>query len=132
MGPALLRSEEQAQAARWASLVGAPGYDAALAALPDAVPTATTALVDSALRRALGAPLPPAFAVLTVRQIVLGILSGDPFVLACAHDDLGLYVTGKYAPPILLHLQLQSDEDPADWAAKGSWPGVRLSSDAGA
>jgi hypothetical protein len=131
VGPALPRSEEQAQTARWASLVGAPGYDAALAALPDAVPTATTALVDSALRRALGAPLPPAFAALTVRQIVLGILSGDPFVLACAHDDLGLYVTGKYAPPILRHLRLQSD-DASDWAANGSWPSVRPSSVVGA
>jgi hypothetical protein len=72
------------------------------------VPAATVALVDSALRRSHGRPLPPTFACLTVRHIMLGraaaqpgkptlpavpgILSGKPFELACAHSDLGLYV----------------------------------------
>jgi hypothetical protein len=100
--------------ARWLNLKDDPAYAAALAALPDAVPAATVALVDSALRRTAGAPLPPRFAALTVRQIVCGcddahapcgrvagVLSGAPFALECADDDLGLYIRGKFAPALL-------------------------------
>jgi hypothetical protein len=94
---------------RWSSLAAEPAYTAALAALPLAVPTATVAMVDGALRRALGRPLPPRFTCLTVRDIVLGraapplvgILSGSPFALECADEDLGLYIRGKFAPALL-------------------------------
>jgi hypothetical protein len=93
----------------WCSLAAEPAYAAALAALPDAVAAATVAMVDGALRRALGRPLPPRFACLTVRDIVLGraapplagILSGQPFSLECSHEDLGLYMRGKFAPALL-------------------------------
>jgi hypothetical protein len=95
--------------ARWSSLAAEPAYAAALAALPDAVPAATVAMVDGALRRALGRPLPPRFARLTVRDIVLGrvepplvgILSGSPFALECADEDLGLYIRGRFASALL-------------------------------
>jgi hypothetical protein len=30
-----------------------------------------------------------------------GILSGAPFALECAEDDLGLYVQRRYAPALL-------------------------------
>jgi hypothetical protein len=94
--------------ARWASLAADPAYASALAALPSAVPSATIALVDGALRKELGRPLPPRFARLTVRDIVLGrdapplagILSGVPFALECADQDLGLYIHGKFAPAL--------------------------------
>ncbi len=67
---------------------------------------------DCALRRTTGAPLPPRFASLTVRQIVCGcdeppprrlagVLSGTPFALECAQSDLGLYIGGRYAPMLL-------------------------------
>ncbi len=95
---------------RWLSAADDPEYPAALAALPDAVPAPTTALVDAALRSVLGAPLPAAFSALTAREIVLGraaagsappvrgILSGDaPFALAFRHDDLDLYIRERYA-----------------------------------
>jgi hypothetical protein len=110
--------EREGGAHRWLNLRDDPAYAAALAALPNAVPTATVALVDSALRRAAppaGAPLPRRFALLTVRQIVCGcddaahapcgrvdgILSGAPFALECAEGDLGLYIAGRYAPALL-------------------------------
>ena len=108
---------------RWSSLLHEPGYEMALAALPDAVPGATTAAVDAALRAVTGAPLPPTFAALSVRDIMLGraasseagapsaaaearkngVLSGPrtPFALACAHEHLDLHIAGRYAPPIL-------------------------------
>ena len=98
----------------WLSLRDDPAYAAALAALPDAVPAATVAMLDAALRRTAGAQLPPRFAALTVRQIVCGcddaqapcgrlagILSGAPFALACSEDDLGLYIGRRYAPALL-------------------------------
>jgi hypothetical protein len=81
---------------RWCALTQEPEYGALLAALPDAVPVATMALVDAALRTARGVALPPAFASLTVRQVLLGrdgsgvhpavvgALAGEPFELACA------------------------------------------------
>jgi hypothetical protein len=81
---------------RWCALTHEPEYATLLAALPDAVPVATMALVDAALRTARGVALPPAFASLTVRQVLLGrdgngvhppvvgVLSGEPFELACA------------------------------------------------
>jgi hypothetical protein len=108
--PLLAAPEEQAEEAaamapaakcreppRWRNLSTAPEYVALLAALPDAVPAATMALVDAAMRRCCGVPLPAAFASLTVRQIMLGraadaatgaaavtgVLEGEPFVLTC-------------------------------------------------
>jgi hypothetical protein len=95
--------------ARWTSLAADPAYASALAALPSAIPTSTIAWVDGALRKELGLPLPPRFACLTVRDIVLGrdapplagILSGVPFALECADQDLGLYIRGKYALALL-------------------------------
>jgi hypothetical protein len=107
-------TRERAHAHHWLSLRDEPAYAAALAALPAATPAATVAMVDGALRRALGRSLPPRFACLTVRQIVCGcddeqapcgrlagILSGAPFALECAEDDLGLYVQRRYAPALL-------------------------------
>ena len=94
--------------AGWTSLLEAPGYKAALAALPVAASAATVALVDSALHRAGAAPLPPHIAALSVREVLLGsaaapaatgVLSA-PFALACATSDLGLYISRQYAPPM--------------------------------
>ena len=93
----------------WASLLEQPAYEAALAALPDAASASTVALVDSALRRAGAAPMPPHIAALTVREVLLGrtatpavpgVLGNAPFALACATSDLGLYIAGQYVPPI--------------------------------
>jgi hypothetical protein len=112
------RTRERTRA-QWLSLRDDPAYAAALAALPHAVPAATVALVDSALRRTEGAPLPPRFAALTVRQIVCGcgddeppprrlagILSGAPFALECAEEDVGLYIGARYAPALLCGVSL--------------------------
>ena len=98
----------------WTSPLDDPAYEAALAALPDAIPAATTAAVDSALRRAGAAPMPPHIAALTVREVLLGraasqrkgrpavagVLSGAPFVLACPQQHLGLYLSRQFVPPI--------------------------------
>ena len=97
---------------RWLSLLDDPACAAALAALPDAVPVATVALADASLRAVGAAPLPRRFASRTVRQIVLGceelrgVMSGAPFALACAEEDLGLYITRGYAAPILALLNV--------------------------
>jgi hypothetical protein len=91
VAPAAKRRE----APRWRNLSSTPEYAALLAALPDEVPAATMALVDAAMRRSCGVPLPAAFASLTVRQIMLGraadaatgaaavtgVLAGKPFEL---------------------------------------------------
>ena len=98
----------------WTSPLDDPAYEAALAALPDAIPAATTAAADSALRRAGAAPMPPHIAALTVREVMLGraasrqkgrpavagVLSGAPFVLACPQQHLGLYLSRQFVPPI--------------------------------
>ena len=71
--------------------------------------------------RAGAAPLSARCAALTVREIVTGrsadgraaavagILDGGggaaPFVLACAHDDLGLYIRDRYAATLLRDIQ---------------------------
>jgi hypothetical protein len=112
---------------QWLSLVQDAAYADALAELPDVVPAATVALVDSALRRSQGAPLPHTFACLTVRQIMLGrqgaqpgqlplpavpgILSGQPFELACTHSDVGLYIRLRYMPAIQQHAGPLDDAD---------------------
>jgi hypothetical protein len=88
---------KRCEAPRWRNLSSAPEYAALIAALPDAVPAATMALVDAAMRRSCGVSLPAAFASLTVRQIMLGraadaatgaaavtgVLAGKPFELTC-------------------------------------------------
>ena len=98
----------------WTSILDDPAYGSALAALPDAIPAATTAVVASALRRAGAPPMPPHIAALTVREVLLGraasqqegrlavagVLSGAPFVLACSQHHLGLYVSHQFVPPI--------------------------------
>ena len=111
--PLLVGSEvTDAGRCRWLSLLDDPSCAAALAALPDAVPVGTVALANASLRATGAAPLPRRFASLTVRQIVLGcgelrgILSGAPFALACAEEDLGLYITRGYAAPILALLNV--------------------------
>ena len=97
---------------RWLSLLDDPACAAALAALPDAVPSSAVAAANAALRASGLTPLPRRFASQTVRQIVLGcdgdadgalrgVLSGAPFALACAEEDLGLYITRGYAAPIV-------------------------------
>jgi hypothetical protein len=126
LGPEVQSAAEPSDTSmlRWSSLPHEPGYAAALAALPAAASGATAAAVDAALRAATGASLPPAFAAMSVRDIMLGraaaasgeaeaaaasgggILRGNPcgaplFVLACAHQHLGLHIAGRYAPPIL-------------------------------
>ena len=108
--PLLLGADE---GNRWRSLVDDPAYAAALAALPNKVPAATTALVDATLRSALGIGLPDTFASLTVREIALGrpaqgntpaicgVLSSSAAVsLACRHDDLDLYIRNRFAVTI--------------------------------
>ena len=108
--PLLVGTETEAG---WASLFDDPGYAAALAALPDTASAATVALVDSALRSADAAPMPPHIATLTVREALLGraevhggppavvgLLSSAPFALACAMPDLDLYIMRQYMPPI--------------------------------
>ena len=104
--PLLVGTETEAG---WASLFDEPGYDAALAALPDAASATTVALVDSALRSAGFSPLPPHIAALTVREVLLGrtavpafvgVLNSAPCALACAMPDLDLYIRRQYMPPI--------------------------------
>ena len=108
--PLLVGSETEAG---WASLFDDPGYNAALAALPDAASAATVALVDSALRSAGAAPMPPHIATMTVREVLLGraavqggrpavagVLSSASFALACAMPDLDLYIMRQYMPPM--------------------------------
>jgi hypothetical protein len=108
----LVPPTHEGASAQWLNLKDDPAYAQALAALPDAVPAATVALVDAALRRTAGAPLPARFAQLTVRQIVCGcdeppprrlagVLSGEPFALECAQADLDLHIGGRYAPALL-------------------------------
>ena len=98
----------------WTSLLDDPAYGAVLAALPDAIPSATTAAVASMLRHAGAPPMPPHIAALTVREVLIGrtasqqegrpavagVLSGAPFVLACPQQYLGLYVSHQFVPPI--------------------------------
>ena len=93
----------------WASLLEEAAYEAALAALPGVASAATVALVDSALRSAGAAPMPPHIAALTVREVLLGraaspavagVLSSAPFALACSAADLDLHISRQYAAPM--------------------------------
>ena len=104
---------------QWSNLLLEPAYARLLAALPDTAPAASAAALDAALRQIGAALLPARFAALTAREIVLGraaggsggaagdveamrdggVLSdsGEPlFTLACAHEDLGLYLRDRY------------------------------------
>ena len=107
-----LREQQGSLPARWDNLADDPAYAAALAAMPDVLPAATVALVDGAMRRALGRPLPARFAALSVRDIVCGGASGidgvlstrdggaAPFALACETDALGLLLSLRYVPTL--------------------------------
>ena len=89
---------------RLESLAQDPRYAAALAALPDAAPAATMQAVAAALRAIGDAPLAPAVAEMSVRDIVAGaagVLAGTVLAVDCAPDDLGLYIRSRYAPPML-------------------------------
>ena len=88
--------------ARWAPLSGDAEYTAALAQLCDEPANATAALLDATLRRVMGVPLPGAFAAMSVRAVVLGVLQREEaFELACTEDHFGLYVNGRLARALL-------------------------------
>ena len=96
----LLVGPETGDEAGWSSLLAEPSYEAALAALPDAPCAATVALVDAALRNAGAGTVPPHVAALTVQEVLARVLGGAPFALACQLQDLGLYLSRQYVPPI--------------------------------
>ena len=98
----------------WGNLLNDAAYHAAIAALPDAAPAATVALVQSTLRSAGLVLLPAHLATLTVREVLLGraaapavagVLGDAPFTLSCAYVDLGLYLSRGYTPAIWQALQ---------------------------
>ena len=101
----------------WQPLLHTAEYKAAVAALPDAVPHATVALVDGLCRRELGTPLAPALARSTVRQLLLGAPSADaqehlPGLLgfdACVVEGpvlmLDAIVRGRFVPFVTAQLR---------------------------
>ena len=86
---------------RFESLTDDPQYTLALAALPDAASPITTRVVSGALCAMGEAPLSAEVAAMTVRSVAAAVLATPVFAVNCLPDDLGLYVRGRYAAPML-------------------------------